>query len=182
VRLERSGGGIEVEDAGTARLVGTAVSETVVTITGEGGSAEWERTHTLRAVSTVTDSVVSNRYLIDAREITIGGLGMGEVSRLLSMDFYIYGAGNRPALLATASPISETGIELRYLFDPFSSSCLGVASATDAGGGAYQGALTPIGWVSGTGDYSETDMVRYGSYNPATGNVTLGALAPVNWI
>ncbi len=182
VRLERTSGGIEVEDAGTARLIGTAVSETLVTITGEGGAATWSRSHTLRAESTVEDGVVSNRYLLDAREQTVGGLDHGDVSPLLSMDFTVYGAGNRPALYAGVGHETTTVLSLSYLLDPFANGCLGVAQATEAAGGAYQGALTPQGWVVGSGNYSETNLQRYGSYNPVTGDVSIGALAPVNWI
>ena len=185
VRLERTNGTIEVEDPGEARLNGTAVSEVVATITGEGGTVEWERTHTLRTTSTVTNSVVSNLYAIDARETTLGGLTMAQVSPLMSMNFSIYGAGNRPAVTGQSGPppgIAGTVLEQSYLLDPFANGCLGVAASTESTGGAYMGGLTPAGFIAASGNFSDTNLQRYGSYNPVTGSVTLGALAPVNWI
>lgn len=192
VRVEFTGGGWTSEVSGLASLVAPRTATTEFTIELLGAESAWSVNPTGETVSTLTFEAgmetVITPLTVNIEWTYDGASGSGaappaDYASPGSVGFISSAASGNPAAAMNIGSGASTGAgggELMML-DLFANNCLGVARGNYISA-SYVQALTPDGAVEAPADFSHTNQRRYGSYNPATGDVILAATSPVTWI
>ena len=166
---------------GSSQVSGSVTVSGTLDVTLEGAAESWTRRYTSSVESTVSGSLVSNAYTVDGLTESIGGLPLPKMGPRIGGSL----AGDsmtRQPIITIGTNDQPGSVVFSLRLEVSSNNLLGLALKRASSDGDYIGGLTCDGFFAASGIYSSTDMVRYGSYDPAVKRITVGSSQPTGWV
>ncbi|NWD49012.1 hypothetical protein [Pseudomonas gingeri] len=168
-------GSTTIEQLGQSMYRGGGGFSGSCTITWDGPGAPWSRAFNYVTSSVIQSRNVTTEYTFNGQSGTVSGAWPNVGEPIIPMLM-----GDRGGRL----PNIEAGYgdySLNIFLVPYSNNLIGIAERKNIEPGKFSGALTPAGFVAAGGDLSLDNYEHYGSYQPFTGEVVVGASLPVNF-